>query len=63
MDLVYEIKDRFDDGVVNNIYNYLGVHPVAKLVKDREDKQMDAYVEKEWEKYINVYCAFMFGAM
>ena len=44
-------------------YITLGVHPVAKLLKDKEQKQIDIYFDALWQEYIDVYCAFMFGAM
>ena len=32
MDKIYVIK-AFDDGVVNRIYRFLGIHPVARIIE------------------------------
>ena len=59
MDLIYKMADKFDDGILDNIYGYLGMRPVAKII---EHKVIDAYVDNLYQEYLYVYCAFMFGA-
>ena len=59
MDLICKINDKFDDGILNNIYSYLGMHPVAKII---ENNQIDTYFENLYQEYLDIYCAFMFGA-
>ena len=59
MDLIYKMTDKFDDGILNNIYGYLGLHPVAKII---EHKVIDTYFDNLYQEYLYVYCAFMFGA-
>ena len=57
MDLIYEIHDKFDDGILNNIYSYLGMHPVARIV---EHNVIDTFFDNLYQEYLNIYCAFMF---
>ena len=57
MDLIYKIHDRFDDGILNKIYSYLGMHPVAKII---ENNQIDTFFDNLYQEYLNIYSAFMF---
>ena len=63
MDIAYELRERFDDGIINKIYSFVGVHPLAELMIDREQKEIDAYFDELWQQYLDVYAAFMFGAI
>ena len=57
MDLIYKIHVKFDDGILNNIYSYLGMHPVARIV---EHNVIDTFFDNLYQEYLNIYCAFMF---
>jgi len=35
MDIIYIIKYKFDDGIMNNIYNYLGQHKLATIMEHK----------------------------
>ena len=59
MDLIFKMADKLDDGILNNIYGYLGMHPVAKII---ENNQIDTYFDNLYQEYLDIYCAFMFGA-
>ena len=35
---VYEQRQTFPEGIVNNIYKFLGKHPLANLIQDFKDE-------------------------
>ena len=57
MDLIYKINVKFDDGILNNIYGYLGMRPVARVV---EHNVIDTFFDNLYQEYLNICCAFMF---
>ena len=57
MDLIYKIHDKFDDGILNIIYSYLGMRPVARIV---EHNVIDTFFDNLYQEYLNIYCTFMF---
>ena len=59
MDIICIIKDKFDDGIINHIYSFLGQHKIAKLI---ENKVIDNYFDKLYQEYLDTYSAFLFGA-
>lgn len=61
MDIIYKANEILPPEIMNNIYSFLGPHPSANLIK--EDKIIDAYFDKMFNEYLDVYMAFMFGAM
>ena len=62
MGILYTIKYRFDDGIRNNIYCFLGIHPVAKLIENYEIDKYSDVIHKQYQEYLDTYCAFMFGS-
>jgi len=58
MDIIYKIM-KFDDGIINHIYSYLGQHKLATIM---EHKIIDEYFDKLYQEYLDIYCAFMFGS-
>lgn len=61
MDIIYKANEILPPEIMNNIYSFLGPHPTAILIK--EDKIIDEYFERLFDEYLDVYMAFMFGAM
>ena len=57
MDLIYKMSDKFDDGILNNIYGFLGMHPVAKITGH---KVIDTFFDNLYREYLDIDCAFMF---
>ena len=61
MDIVYKANEILPPEIMNNIYSFLGPHASAVLIKG--DKIIDAYFDKMFNAYLDVYMAFMCGAM
>ena len=57
MDLKNKINEKFDGGILNNIYGYLGMRPVAKII---EHRVIDTFFDNLYQEYLDIYCAFMF---
>ena len=62
MDIIYKLN-KLDDGIINNIYSFLGMHPVANILNDAlkkaEHDMIDEYFDRLYEEYLDVYCAFL----
>ena len=61
MDIIYKANEKLPPEIMNNIYSFLGPRPTAILIK--EDKLIDDYFDRLFNEYLDVYMAFMFGAM